>query len=761
MYHGEELQSSGIHTGVAVGPIHAQQVDPEPQTQSESNQGTSGPSDGPQPLNDMEFRIKELHNRRFFLMEMQRFMKKTEGNSGRTTGGNVDSQEGDALRALDHCDNDSASTSADTGSCNTSVEVVGKRGNKRKVTAAEGGPKTRKKTILDNEEETKQRGWLSYLPYFGHCKANNLPVSVKTDPDVDSQEGDALRALDHCDNDSASTSADTGSCNTSVEVVGKRGNKRKVTAAEGGPKTKRKRSLDNEEETKQKGDALRALDHCDNDSASTSADTGSCNTSVEVVGKRGNKRKVTAAEGGPKTKRKRSLDNEEETKQNVDSQEGDALRALDHCDNDSASTSADTGSCNTSVEVVGKRGNKRKVTAAEGGPKTKRKRSLDNEEETKQRGWLTYLPYFGHCKANNLPVIFKTDPDVDSQEGDALRALDHCDNDSASTSADTGSCNTSVEVVGKRGNKRKVTAAEGGPKTKRKRSLDNEEETKQRGWLSYLPYFGRRKRDRESEEEFEAKYEKLDYIAEGGFGSVFAGRRRADNLPVAIKYVPNKKVNCKYEDDKGNTMPMEVAIMLKLSVKSKWESPNLSLLDWYQFGKALVLVMERPMPAVTLLDYILDRDNLKEKDLKIIIRQLVDAALHLERNDIFHRDIKLDNILIETSSNVPRVHLIDFGVSCFDNKTQSYANGFGDLSPEDFLEMETSAGPTTVFQIGVALYNALQLEDPFDTLTFIQRQRGLPKIISKNCKDFLQRCLEVHPDDRPTLKQLRKHKWLR
>ncbi|KAM8836551.1 uncharacterized protein AB9W97_002181 [Spinachia spinachia] len=679
---------------------------------------------------------------------------------------NVDSQEGDALRALDHCDNDSASTSADTGSCNTSVEVVGKRGNKRKVTAAEGGPKTRKKTILDNEEETKQN--------------------------VDSQEGDALRALNHCDNDSASTSADTGSCNTSVEVVGKRGNKRKVTAAEGGPKTKRKRSLDNEEETKQnvdsqEGDALRALDHCDNDSASTSADTGSCNTSVEVVGKRGNKRKVTAAEGGPKTRKKTILDNEEETKQNVDSQEGDALRALNHCDNDSASTSADTGSCNTSVEVVGKRGNKRKVTAAEGGPKTKRKRSLDNEEETKQNVDSQEgdaLRALDHCDNDSastsadtgscntsVEVVGKrgnkrkvtaaeggpktrkktildneeeTKQNVDSQEGDALRALNHCDNDSASTSADTGSCNTSVEVVGKRGNKRKVTAAEGGPKTKRKRSLDNEEETKQ-----------------SAEEEFEAKYEKLDYIAEGGFGSVFAGRRRADNLPVAIKYVPNKKVNCKYEDDKGNTMPMEVVIMLKLSVKPKGESPNLSLLDWYQFGKALVLVMERPMPAVTLLDYILDRDDLKEKDLKIIIRQLVDAALHLERNDIFHRDIKLDNILIETSSNVPRVHLIDFGVSSFDNKTQSYAYGFGELSPEYFLEMETSAGPTTVFQIGMTLYNALQLEDPFDTLTFIQRRRGLPKINSKDCKDFLQRCLEVHPDDRPTLKQLRKHKWLR
>lgn len=51
------------------------------------------------------------------------------------------------------------------------------------------------------------------------------------------------------------------------------------------------------------------------------------------------------------------------------------------------------------------------------------------------------------------------------------------------------------------------------------------------------------------------------------------------------------------------------------------------------------------------------------------MKQLVEAALELQSKNIFHRDIKLENILIETGADVPRLRLIDFGVSCFAVKT--------------------------------------------------------------------------------------------
>ncbi|XP_075957603.1 serine/threonine-protein kinase pim-1-like [Anarhichas minor] len=196
----------------------------------------------------------------------------------------------------------------------------------------------------------------------------------------------------------------------------------------------------------------------------------------------------------------------------------------------------------------------------------------------------------------------------------------------------------------------------------------------------------------------EAKYLQLDKLGEGGCGSVFAGYRKADYLP--------ENIICQHVDDDGKELSAEVVIMLKLAAESKGTSAPVSLLDWYDLDQELILVLERPIPAEDLYDYIkVNGGSLDEEEAKIILKQLVEAAIYLEKNHIFHRDIKSENILIESSSDVLRVRLIDFGLSCFGEREDSYH-------------------------------------------------------IFYDCQDLLQTCLKVNPDHRPTLKQLSSHPWL-
>nr|XP_024657678.1 serine/threonine-protein kinase pim-1-like [Maylandia zebra] len=145
---------------------------------------------------------------------------------------------------------------------------------------------------------------------------------------------------------------------------------------------------------------------------------------------------------------------------------------------------------------------------------------------------------------------------------------------------------------------------------------------------------------------------------------------------VAIKHIPKGKVYCKVKDDNGKNLSVEVAIMLKLAAEADGSvetSAPVSLLEWFDFGRELILVMERPVPAVDLDKYIEENGGfLPEDKAKVILKQLVDAAKHLEDKHIFHRDIKSENILIETGSDVPRVRIIDFGLSCFFKERSQY-----------------------------------------------------------------------------------------
>ncbi|XP_068427259.1 serine/threonine-protein kinase pim-1-like [Clinocottus analis] len=266
------------------------------------------------------------------------------------------------------------------------------------------------------------------------------------------------------------------------------------------------------------------------------------------------------------------------------------------------------------------------------------------------------------------------------------------------------------------------------------------------------------KRDLDPLAMFKEKYQQQKKIGKGAYGSVFGGYRRADNLPVAIKRICIDPTLLMHKDANGKRIPMEVAIMQSLAAESEPLSAPVQLLDWYDLGRKVILVMERPMPAVDLGQYIKNKGGcLKEWEAKVIMRQLVDSALYLKKKHIFHRDIKVENILIETSIGKPRVRLIDFGFSRFDEEGDAYHIFFGTHPPPEWFRWsEYEAGPATVWQLGAALFDMLQ--NP--TLSKMKPDRTITKV-SQDCQDFIKMCFLEHPDDRFTLEELRDHHWMR
>ncbi|CAK6969731.1 serine/threonine-protein kinase pim-2-like [Scomber scombrus] len=253
-----------------------------------------------------------------------------------------------------------------------------------------------------------------------------------------------------------------------------------------------------------------------------------------------------------------------------------------------------------------------------------------------------------------------------------------------------------------------------------------------------------------SRADFEAKYKQLEKIGEGGCGS------------VAIKHIkgPDKGLELKI-----NRLPVEVALMLTVAggPESLGKSSAVSLLDWYYLDNKLILVMERPMPSMNLSKYLKSMGGRLEEDAaKILMTQLVDAAIELLSKGVFHRDIKCANLLVEVGSSVPRIRVIDFGCGCrVQRKPHLRFSGTTALAPPEWLLINKyKARSTTVWQLGTVLYRLLH-GHVFDTRSYITDRIQLNSELSTDCLDFLKRCLAIHPKKRATLKELKRHPWLK
>jgi serine/threonine protein kinase len=64
--------------------------------------------------------------------------------------------------------------------------------------------------------------------------------------------------------------------------------------------------------------------------------------------------------------------------------------------------------------------------------------------------------------------------------------------------------------------------------------------------------------------------------------------------------------------------------------------------------------------AGDLLSFVRKRSKLSETTAKFIFRQIIESIKYIHSQNISHRDIKLDNILIDLDNNIK---ICDFGVS--------------------------------------------------------------------------------------------------
>ena len=139
-------------------------------------------------------------------------------------------------------------------------------------------------------------------------------------------------------------------------------------------------------------------------------------------------------------------------------------------------------------------------------------------------------------------------------------------------------------------------------------------------------------------------------LGRGAFGKVNLGMHKLVRKLVALKFLDKKDLK---DGETKNKLLREVNFLLKLR-----HDNVVKIFETIEDKKHFVIVMEI-CAGGDLLNYVRKRRKLKEPVAKKIFKQILDGLCYIHSKLIAHRDIKLDNILLDGSGNVK---IADFGV---------------------------------------------------------------------------------------------------
>ncbi|KAI0020091.1 hypothetical protein F4780DRAFT_770891 [Xylariomycetidae sp. FL0641] len=289
-------------------------------------------------------------------------------------------------------------------------------------------------------------------------------------------------------------------------------------------------------------------------------------------------------------------------------------------------------------------------------------------------------------------------------------------------------------------------------------------------------------------------------IGEGEFGKVKLGWKQDGGVQVAIKLIRRDSVG-------GNPSRL-TKIYREVSILQGISHPNIVRLhEMSETERHIGIVLEYASGG-ELFDYILNHRYLKDNAARRLFAQLVSGVGYLHKKGIVHRDLKLENLLLDRNRNII---ITDFGfANTFDPNDELTEDEELNLSDRDFVKrsgldktkpnglrrgdlMQTSCGSpcyaapelvvsdslytgrkVDVWSCGVILYAMLAGYLPFDddpanpegdniNLLYkyiVNTPLTFPEYVTPHARDLLRRILVPSPRKRADLFEVARHSWL-
>lgn len=201
------------------------------------------------------------------------------------------------------------------------------------------------------------------------------------------------------------------------------------------------------------------------------------------------------------------------------------------------------------------------------------------------------------------------------------------------------------------------------------------------------------------------RYKILELIGGGGMSNVYLAHDMILDRDIAIKIL---RYDFSNEEELRRRFQREA-----LSTTSLAHPHIVNIFDVGEEGSLHYLVMEY-VPGKTLKEYIIDNSPVAPEQAVKIMKQLTSALAHAHQNQIVHRDIKPQNILMDAEGNVK---ISDFGIAMALSAT-SYTQTNSVLGTVHYLSPEQARGGTAnkksdIYSLGIVMFELLTGKLPF------------------------------------------------
>lgn len=250
-------------------------------------------------------------------------------------------------------------------------------------------------------------------------------------------------------------------------------------------------------------------------------------------------------------------------------------------------------------------------------------------------------------------------------------------------------------------------------------------------------------------------YMVLRTLGKGSFAEVKLACHLHTGVWVAVKVLERGEKN-------------DSVIMTEIDIIKSLDHPNIiKLFHIIETREHTYMVMEHAAGG-DLVSHIEKVGCLQEEETHRIFTQMVCAVNYCHENSIAHRDIKPDNILLDSKGSVK---LCDFGLAIKVTSGQRFKGFCGTLeycAPEIFADVEYDAQANDIWSMGVVLYTMVTGRFPFEAKTYSQMKEkmlnpkySIPPMLSPTIANLITQLLTVDPDQRPKTCDIMQHQWLR